>query len=208
MAVTSALATATLVMLMARHFEKLSFALSDRPCMSKIQTAAIENEVSHACTMLNEAKVTYWLDRGTLLGAVREGGVLRHDTDADIGYDVKDMHKTLMALESRFGHRGDVPHTDLGRFVVDHSTNTLRVALADHEQDVINKINAMRVQMPLDWFLPTKPLGGAGALSHCMVPAQPHKVRRVRTQLSYYFVVHFHTSYAGKLTYSLSEDAL
>jgi hypothetical protein len=176
--VTSLLAATIFVMLVARHFEKVSFALSDRPCMTKIHTAAIQNEVSHACLLLNDAGVTYWLHRGTLLGAMREGGVLQHDTDADIGYDVQDIDKTLKALGSRFGHRGVVPHTDLGRFDVDPSSNTIRVALADHENDIVNRVNAMRVQMQLDWVLPTKPLGGSSALSHCMVPAQPHKVYR------------------------------
>jgi len=44
----------------------------------------------------NDNKVDYWVDYGTLLGIVREGDIIRHDTDVDICVvDSPDMHIKL-----------------------------------------------------------------------------------------------------------------
>jgi len=40
---------------------------------------------------LDEASVKYWLDYGTLIGAVRDGDIIPHDTDADIGIMISDL---------------------------------------------------------------------------------------------------------------------
>ena len=42
---------------------------------------------------LNEAGYNYWLDWGTLLGARREGGMIPHDYDADIGMHESEFQK-------------------------------------------------------------------------------------------------------------------
>ena len=39
----------------------------------------------YVATTLPKFHLTFWLDFGTLLGAVREGGLMLHDTDVDIG---------------------------------------------------------------------------------------------------------------------------
>ena len=37
------------------------------------------------CKLLNERNIKFWLCYGTLLGYVRENGILKHDFDFDIG---------------------------------------------------------------------------------------------------------------------------
>jgi len=45
--------------------------------------------------LLEEEGITYWADFGTLLGAVREGRTVPHDTDADLCAFVEDRPKIL-----------------------------------------------------------------------------------------------------------------
>ncbi len=45
--------------------------------------------------ILNEENIPYWIDYGTLLGAVREGDILDYDEDADIGILKQDSDKLL-----------------------------------------------------------------------------------------------------------------
>ncbi|XP_077994695.1 ribitol 5-phosphate transferase FKRP-like isoform X2 [Glandiceps talaboti] len=44
---------------------------------------------------LEEMNVTYWLDYGTLLGAVRNGDVMRHDYDGDISIITTQLYEEL-----------------------------------------------------------------------------------------------------------------
>jgi hypothetical protein len=48
-----------------------------------------------AAAALNNAGVPFFLDGGTLLGCVREGGFLPHDSDIDLGIFFKDRNKQL-----------------------------------------------------------------------------------------------------------------
>lgn len=53
------------------------------------------------CKLLNERNIKFWLCYGTLLGYVRENGILKHDFDFDIGLWNDDYSKELeSALES------------------------------------------------------------------------------------------------------------
>lgn len=46
-------------------------------------------------SVLKEAGVHYWLDQGTLLGAVRDGALLPWDTDIDLSMWAEDFRKVL-----------------------------------------------------------------------------------------------------------------
>lgn len=50
-----------------------------------------------------EERMEYWLDFGTLLGCIREGGFLAHDLDLDVGvfYKEKQHDKFLSKLEEK-----------------------------------------------------------------------------------------------------------
>ena len=49
-------------------------------------------------TVLDKHKVTFWLVYGTLLGAIREGAFIRHDTDTDLGVYISDRSRLIEAL--------------------------------------------------------------------------------------------------------------
>lgn len=46
-----------------------------------------------ATKLFDEHDIRYWLDYGALLGAVREGGMIAHDNDADVGILLEDWGK-------------------------------------------------------------------------------------------------------------------
>jgi len=48
---------------------------------------------------LNEHKITWWLDAGSSLGAIREGKRIEWDDDYDIGFWKKDCPRVFMALQ-------------------------------------------------------------------------------------------------------------
>ena len=54
--------------------------------------------------LLNNNKIDYWLDCGTLLGAVRNNGFVPWDDDIDIGCFFKDYKKIIQILEEAFPH--------------------------------------------------------------------------------------------------------
>ena len=55
--------------------------------------------------LLEKHKIKYWLDYGTLLSIVREGDLLKWETDFDIGiYDHDLVH--LLALQNEFNNLG------------------------------------------------------------------------------------------------------
>lgn len=55
--------------------------------------------------ILTENKITYWIDGGTLLGAVRSGGQMEHDDDNDLGIFNSD-YKNLVSLSNQFIEKG------------------------------------------------------------------------------------------------------
>ena len=55
--------------------------------------------------LFTEYKIPYWLDYGTLLGAVRTGDILDYDEDCDIGILKQDVDKVLN-LACKFLERG------------------------------------------------------------------------------------------------------
>jgi hypothetical protein len=55
--------------------------------------------------LFEEKKITYWLDFGTLLGAVRNGRIIPFDTDGDLGLYLEDRPK-IMQLNSRINNDG------------------------------------------------------------------------------------------------------
>ncbi|OQR82269.1 hypothetical protein ACHHYP_16300 [Achlya hypogyna] len=55
-------------------------------CWSRAEvTQMIKDLVITFATTLEAYNIEYWLDSGTLLGAIRSGGVIPHDVDADFG---------------------------------------------------------------------------------------------------------------------------
>ena len=63
-------------------------------CMGHLQNLA-----TTVLPPLAEHEVPYWLDYGSLLGAVREGGIIRHDSDIDIGVRFSHLPELRKAMK-------------------------------------------------------------------------------------------------------------
>jgi hypothetical protein len=55
--------------------------------------------------LFEEKQIVYWLDFGTLLGAVRSGRSILHDTDGDLGLLIEDR-KRVLQLDRRMAKDG------------------------------------------------------------------------------------------------------
>lgn len=67
---------------------------------------ALRNILTKVTEKFNEHGLKYWVDYGSLLGIVREGDIIRHDTDTDICVfpDNPDIEKTLIKIVKELGH--------------------------------------------------------------------------------------------------------
>lgn len=64
-------------------------------------TQNLQDSLIKSCEVLNAHNITYWLHGGSLLGAVREHGVvMRHDYDADISYLNEDSELIFRVFEN------------------------------------------------------------------------------------------------------------
>eukprot|EP00039_Didymoeca_costata_P012956 m.189707 g.189707 ORF g.189707 m.189707 type:complete len:228 (+) comp15632_c0_seq9:240-923(+) len=144
-------------------------------CVSEDDRQKLQRELQYICQRLNKRNLTYWLEYGTLLGAIREGGhILKHDSDIDVGYFWKDAEKMLNAVGTRYGRTRSLSNTDLVRFEVEgdkiHRHNDV------HENGIMDQFVKMKYHdLPKDWYIPTRPVG-IGPLKDCHVVAKPEKV--------------------------------
>ena len=82
--------------------------------------------VIHTTTIFDNAGIRYWLDFGTLLGAVRDGDIIPWDTDADIGYYHDDRDKLIVALVNNLHYKGyQLSVINTGRLRVFYSRNLI-----------------------------------------------------------------------------------
>lgn len=54
---------------------------------------------------IKELNKSYWLEFGTLLGAVREGSAIKHDTDIDMGMYLDEYNSSIPEVLSRYGFK-------------------------------------------------------------------------------------------------------
>ena len=76
-------------------------ALALKPAFAKQQY----QQLGTLITLLEEAKIPYWITCGTLLGAVRHEGLIPHDDDADINIEAADAER-LLKLKAPLAKRG------------------------------------------------------------------------------------------------------
>ena len=58
-----------------------------------INKEELKKRLFNTVDILEKNNIKYWLDFGTLLGAFREGKIIEHDYDVDIGILHKDLEK-------------------------------------------------------------------------------------------------------------------
>jgi SAM-dependent methyltransferase len=64
------------------------------------QVAPLLDSIQQVLDAIGDAGVEAFLAYGTLLGAVRQGGLIGHDSDADLGYVSRHSHPVDVVLES------------------------------------------------------------------------------------------------------------
>ena len=70
----------------------------DKYFTPELHRTLIKGILSIVTTILRDAGIKYWIDGGTLLGAVRDGDIIPWDDDADIGVHYKDFMVELPKL--------------------------------------------------------------------------------------------------------------
>jgi len=77
-----------------------------------------------------DLQIPYWLDQGTLLGVIREGGLLQSDHDLDLGMWEADYRKRRPEILKRLRHKG--------RFVEAYKPHQLSVSDLHGNVNMIN----------------------------------------------------------------------
>lgn len=54
---------------------------------------------------MKELELPYWLDFGTLLGLIRDGSYIEHDTDTDFGMFLKDYSPLIVSVLEKYGFK-------------------------------------------------------------------------------------------------------
>ena len=75
----------------------LSDYVADNLRACQLKQLSILKEVDRIC---RKHKLSYWLDGGTLLGAMRHGGFIPWDDDIDIGMTLEDMQAFMKVAPS------------------------------------------------------------------------------------------------------------
>ncbi|XP_078357452.1 uncharacterized protein LOC144642361 [Oculina patagonica] len=61
--------------------------------LTKQEQGKLRHILRHVITIFEDMNVTYWLDYGTLIGALRSGDILSYDTDGDVAFLVNEFYK-------------------------------------------------------------------------------------------------------------------
>ncbi|TXH41574.1 MAG: hypothetical protein E6Q90_11445 [Actinobacteria bacterium] len=118
--------------------------------------AHLLDAMTEMCELLSEAGIEYWLDGGTLLGVVREGGFIPWDDDADICVLRDELPAALRVLEEGLSEAYRL-NTEPGPSV--NATVEIRALRGDFVSVIAEKMQPVSVDIvAMDW------VAGAGWL--------------------------------------------
>lgn len=110
----------------------------DIPCTEKHKIDQIYELLSIINTLLRQSGIDYSMDGGTLLGAIREKGVIRCDDDGDITIMYRDKER-LLALRNALLAKGVVfQDTGMETFKLTFNAETLRAKFGVDESEAAN----------------------------------------------------------------------
>mgnify|MGYP006135500695 FL=1 len=79
-------------------FARYTNSIDSIPSNPNYNEDKLNELLDNTSRLLNDNNVTFWIDQGTLLGAIREGNFIKHDTDIDISIYKEEedkLHKLL-----------------------------------------------------------------------------------------------------------------
>jgi phosphorylcholine metabolism protein LicD len=113
-----------------RDFPRCSTAQNYRVKTKKCCKQHITNILLAIRDLFAKHKIEWWMDYGTLLGAVREGRMIPHDKDGDIGVYQDDWEKILELMPEleKLGYNVVVKERRQGRYA---AGNSIKVRLSE-----------------------------------------------------------------------------
>ena len=89
---------------------KMDFSKYELPIQNKAVLLAMMEKIHDA---FNKNNIKYLVDGGSLLGAVRDGGIIPYDDDIDIGVLDRDFERVIPLLDIVFKAGLTIPHATL-----------------------------------------------------------------------------------------------
>ena len=98
-----------------------------------------EEKLSLLINLLNEYNIKYFADFGTLLGAVRENGIILWDDDIDLSVNLKDFENILDFLENNLALLNESDYITWKGYVnFSSEENPTNISLEFNTKDNIN----------------------------------------------------------------------
>lgn len=72
---------------------------SNKPSLNELQVKILYDLLEIIHNTFTKHNISYWMGGGTLLGSIRNGGLIPHDDDGDLHIDYKDIDKFKNILE-------------------------------------------------------------------------------------------------------------
>nr|XP_006819413.1 PREDICTED: fukutin-related protein-like [Saccoglossus kowalevskii] len=190
-------------------FPSINESYNDPCYLTTEQLDDLRYVIRNVLEIYEDMNVTYWLDFGTLLGAVRNGDIIRYDHDADISRIVPEgpkysYGKFIRKLKEREISANATVANYKGMIVELHTWDLHEEEFDGKIQIVVKKwlstwlknMNSrlddwhnMKLVFPLSWLLPTKRMQFVGV--NAKIPHNTNAILLNRYALTYRLNVSF-----------------
>ncbi|XP_078360333.1 ribitol 5-phosphate transferase FKRP-like [Oculina patagonica] len=178
--------------------------------LTKQEQDQLRHILRHVITIFDDMNVTYWLDYGTLIGALKSGDILSYDTDGDVAFLVNEYYKPqevrdrLREFEIIYGYgesyfsraKYGTMWVDVTRWTVHdgifdgRSTKLASKDLSNRDdvsRDFVNRYRDENEKFPFQWIQPRKTIKFLNITAK--VPNEAEKLIRHRYPYTYRFSV-------------------